>query len=90
MDSTLSLALCFLGAVTSIGYSLLILYFAVLCNRSLPNPSVAGSDDSMNASGNETLTEETVGARAVCAVGLMVLTFACEHAARLGKKGVEG
>lgn len=57
-------ALCFLGAVVALAYSDLVLYFAILCNRHLSLPD--------NVEG------ETIGARVVCAFGLVIIALICK------------
>jgi hypothetical protein len=57
-------ALCFLGAVVALAYSDLVLYFAILCNRQLSLPD--------NVEG------EAIGARVVCAFGLVIIALICK------------
>ena len=54
-------ALCFLGGVIALAYSDLILYFAILCNRHLPQ--------------GDSLPNETIGARLVCGFGLAIVAL---------------
>lgn len=64
-----SSALGILGAVISLGYSYFWLYLATVCNRKLGQPT----NDAVLGD------QETIGARAVCAFGLLILSLICEH-----------
>jgi hypothetical protein len=55
------IALCFLGGVIALAYSDLVLYFAILCNRHLPQ--------------GDAFPNETIGARLVCGFGLAIVAL---------------
>lgn len=67
-----------MGALLSLGYANLFLFFAVLANRAVPG--VAEGEEGL---GVEVQSRESVWARVACALGLAVLAVVSEYRRRV-------